>query len=68
MSVFWVLKILFFQGVAALTLDEEYQRKRQQVMNRRPKTIGEGVARGAKGIGQGIYEGLTGVVYKPLAG
>uniref|UniRef100_A0A183DKK8 VPS13_C domain-containing protein n=1 Tax=Gongylonema pulchrum TaxID=637853 RepID=A0A183DKK8_9BILA len=56
------------KGVAVLTLDEEYQRKRQQVMSRRPKTIGEGVARGAKGVGQGIYEGITGIVAKPLAG
>ncbi|MCP9261143.1 Vacuolar protein sorting-associated protein 13A [Dirofilaria immitis] len=56
------------KGVAALTLDEEYQRKRQQMMNRRPKTIGEGVARGAKGVGQGLYEGVAGVVSKPLAG
>lgn len=37
-------------------------------MNRRPKTIGEGVARGAKSVGQGFYEGITGVVFKPLAG
>lgn len=56
------------QGIAALTLDEEYQRKRQQAINRRPQTIGEGVARGAKGLGQGLYEGITGVVSKPLAG
>uniref|UniRef100_A0A158Q918 VP13A protein n=1 Tax=Elaeophora elaphi TaxID=1147741 RepID=A0A158Q918_9BILA len=56
------------KGVAALTLDEEYQRKRQQMMNRRPKTFGEGVARGAKGIGQGFYDGISGVVFKPLAG
>ncbi|VDN06934.1 unnamed protein product [Thelazia callipaeda] len=56
------------KGVAALTLDEEYQRKRQQMMSRRPKTIGEGVARGAKGIGQGLYEGITGIVSKPIAG
>lgn len=38
------------------------------MMNRRPKTFGEGVARGAKGIGQGFYDGIAGVVAKPLAG
>lgn len=38
------------------------------MMNRRPKTFGEGVARGAKGIGQGFYDGIAGVVSKPLAG
>ncbi|VDM07504.1 unnamed protein product [Wuchereria bancrofti] len=56
------------KGVAALTLDEEYQRKRQHIMNRRPRTFGEGVARGAKGVGQGFYDGIAGVVFKPLAG
>ncbi|VIO96842.1 Uncharacterized protein BM_BM5678 [Brugia malayi] len=56
------------KGVAALTLDEEYQRKRQLMMNRRPRTFGEGVARGAKGVGQGLYDGIAGVVFKPLAG
>lgn len=38
------------------------------MMNRRPKTFGEGVARGAKGVGQGFYDGIAGVVFKPLAG
>lgn len=38
------------------------------MMNRRPKTFGEGVARGAKSIGQGFYDGIAGVVSKPLEG
>uniref|UniRef100_F1KPF0 Vacuolar protein sorting-associated protein 13A n=1 Tax=Ascaris suum TaxID=6253 RepID=F1KPF0_ASCSU len=56
------------KGVAALTLDEDYQRKRQQAINRRPQNFSEGMARGAKGVGQGFYEGITGVVSKPLEG
>ncbi|VDK42182.1 unnamed protein product [Anisakis simplex] len=56
------------KGVAALTLDDEYQRKRQQAINRRPQNFSEGMARGTKGIGQGFYEGITGVVSKPIEG
>lgn len=51
-----------------MTLDEDYQRKRQQAINRRPQNFSEGMARGAKGVGQGFYEGITGVVSKPLEG
>jgi vacuolar protein sorting-associated protein 13A/C len=40
-----------------LTLDEEYQRKRQEGMNRRPQNFTEGMARGVEGLGQGIVEG-----------
>lgn len=53
------------KGVAALTLDAEYQRKRQEALNRRPQNFGEGMARGVKGLGQGLFDGITGVVTKP---
>uniref|UniRef100_A0A7E4VBS0 VPS13_mid_rpt domain-containing protein n=1 Tax=Panagrellus redivivus TaxID=6233 RepID=A0A7E4VBS0_PANRE len=56
------------KGVAALTLDEEYQRKRQEAINRRPQNFGEGISRGAKGLGQGFYDGVTGIVTKPVEG
>uniref|UniRef100_A0A914YWY4 Uncharacterized protein n=1 Tax=Panagrolaimus superbus TaxID=310955 RepID=A0A914YWY4_9BILA len=56
------------KGVAALTLDEEYQRKRQEAMNRRPQNFGEGLSRGAKGLGQGVFDGVTGIVSKPIEG
>ncbi|VDM68157.1 unnamed protein product [Strongylus vulgaris] len=56
------------KGVAALTFDTEYQRKRQEDLNRRPQTFGEGMARGVKGLGMGVVEGITGVVTKPIEG
>uniref|UniRef100_A0A1I7W7I3 VPS13_C domain-containing protein n=1 Tax=Heterorhabditis bacteriophora TaxID=37862 RepID=A0A1I7W7I3_HETBA len=56
------------KGVAALTFDSEYQRKRQEDLNRRPQTFGEGMARGVKGLGMGVVGGITGVVTKPIEG
>lgn len=38
------------KGIAALTLDEEYQRRRQEAINRRPANFTEGMAQGAKGL------------------
>ncbi|KAK6013371.1 hypothetical protein OSTOST_21316, partial [Ostertagia ostertagi] len=56
------------KGVAALTFDQEYQRKRQQDLNRRPQSFGEGMARGVKGLGAGVVGGITGIVTKPIEG
>ncbi|KAI1728266.1 SHR-binding domain of vacuolar-sorting associated protein 13 domain-containing protein [Ditylenchus destructor] len=56
------------KGIAALTLDEKYQRKRQETLNRRPRNLGERLSRGAKGVGEGVYEGVTGIVTKPIEG
>lgn len=38
------------KGLAALTMDDEYKRKRQQAINQKPATFQEGVARGGKGL------------------
>jgi len=38
------------KGIATLTMDDEYQKKRQEALNRRPTGIGEGFARGGKGL------------------
>lgn len=56
------------KGVAALTLDAEYQRKRQEALNRRPQNFGQGMVRGAEGLGQGVFDGITGVFLKPIEG
>uniref|UniRef100_A0A914WWB3 Uncharacterized protein n=1 Tax=Plectus sambesii TaxID=2011161 RepID=A0A914WWB3_9BILA len=56
------------KGVAALTLDSEYQRKRQEALNRRPQNFGQGMVRGAEGLGQGVFDGVTGVFLKPIEG
>lgn len=38
------------KGLAALTFDKEYQRKRREQMNKKPATFSEGIARSGKGL------------------
>ena len=38
------------KGLATLTLDDDYQKKRREQMNKRPATAREGFARGGKGL------------------
>ncbi|CAN7983358.1 unnamed protein product [Ixodes hexagonus] len=56
------------KGIAALTMDEEYQRRRKLDKNRRPNDIAEGIAQGGRDLVMGVYEGVTGIVTKPVAG
>ncbi|XP_037905174.1 vacuolar protein sorting-associated protein 13 isoform X4 [Hermetia illucens] len=56
------------KGLAALTFDKEYQRKRREQMNKKPATFSEGIARSGKGLVMGVVDGVTGVVTKPIAG
>uniref|UniRef100_A0A914HUN4 Vacuolar protein sorting-associated protein 13 DH-like domain-containing protein n=1 Tax=Globodera rostochiensis TaxID=31243 RepID=A0A914HUN4_GLORO len=55
------------KGVAALTMDEDYQRRRMQA-RQQPTSIGEGMFRGVRGVGTGVVEGVTGVLSKPVEG
>lgn len=56
------------KGIAALTLDEEYQRKRQEALNRKPQNFAEGMGRSVGVLTQGVAGGLRGVVMKPYEG
>uniref|UniRef100_A0A8C9YX24 Vacuolar protein sorting 13 homolog A n=1 Tax=Sander lucioperca TaxID=283035 RepID=A0A8C9YX24_SANLU len=38
------------KGVAAMTMDEEYQQKRREAMNKQPSGLREGLTRGGKGL------------------
>lgn len=38
------------KGLAAITLDEEFQQKRREEMGRQPKDFGESLAKGGKGL------------------
>lgn len=38
------------KGLAVLTFDEDYQKKRRQNLNSKPKTFQEGMARSGKGL------------------
>ncbi|KAK9871302.1 hypothetical protein WA026_011571 [Henosepilachna vigintioctopunctata] len=56
------------KGVAVLTFDDEYQRKRRDQISKKPTTIQEGFARSGKGLVMGVFDGVTGVVTKPISG
>jgi vacuolar protein sorting-associated protein 13A/C len=56
------------KGLAALTFDKDYQKKRRDALNKRPQTMQEGIARGGKGLVMGVFDGVTGVVMKPVQG
>lgn len=38
------------KGLAAITMDKEYQQKRREEMNRTPKDFGGSLAKGGKGL------------------
>ncbi|KAJ8413943.1 hypothetical protein AAFF_G00065410 [Aldrovandia affinis] len=56
------------KGVAAMTMDEEYQQKRREAMNKQPSGLREGLTRGGKGLVSGVVSGITGIVTKPIKG
>ncbi|XP_059213226.1 intermembrane lipid transfer protein VPS13C isoform X2 [Centropristis striata] len=56
------------KGLAAITMDKEYQQKRREEMNRPPRDFGESLAKGGKGLLKGVMGGVTGIVTKPVEG
>ncbi|KAL5112179.1 Vacuolar protein sorting-associated protein 13C [Taenia crassiceps] len=56
------------KGVAALTLDDEYKRRRREEMTRTPDNFGAGMARGGKGLVMGVVGGVTGIITQPILG
>ncbi|XP_074493929.1 intermembrane lipid transfer protein VPS13A isoform X2 [Sebastes fasciatus] len=56
------------KGVAAITMDEDYQQKRRETMNKQPSGLREGLTRGGKGLVSGFVSGITGIVTKPIKG
>ncbi|KAJ7994515.1 hypothetical protein DPEC_G00250280 [Dallia pectoralis] len=56
------------KGLAAITMDKEYQQKRREEMNRPPRDFGESLAKGGKGFLKGFVGGVTGIVTKPVEG
>ena len=55
------------RGLAALTFDDEYQQQRRQI-NQRPGNIQEEMVRSGKGFVVSIFDGISGVVTKPISG
>ncbi|XP_078286094.1 intermembrane lipid transfer protein VPS13C isoform X3 [Rhinoraja longicauda] len=56
------------KGLAAITMDKEYQQKRREEMNRQPKDFGDSLAKGGKGLLRGVVGGFTGIITKPVEG
>ncbi|KAH0628250.1 hypothetical protein JD844_009145 [Phrynosoma platyrhinos] len=56
------------KGVAAITMDEDYQQKRREAMNKQPSGFKEGITRGGKGLVSGFVSGITGIITKPIRG
>eukprot|EP01088_Endostelium_zonatum_P014922 TRINITY_DN3449_c0_g1_i2.p1 TRINITY_DN3449_c0_g1~~TRINITY_DN3449_c0_g1_i2.p1 ORF type:complete len:3344 (+),score=882.14 TRINITY_DN3449_c0_g1_i2:209-10240(+) len=57
------------RGAAALSFDQEYIKKRErEKIKDRPNNVVEGVGKGLKRFGKGLFEGATGVVTQPIKG
>ncbi|XP_017333077.2 intermembrane lipid transfer protein VPS13C isoform X1 [Ictalurus punctatus] len=56
------------KGLAAISMDKEYQQKRREEMNRPSKDFGASLAKGGKGLLKGVVGGVTGIVTKPMEG
>ncbi|GAA6110095.1 vacuolar protein sorting-associated protein 13C isoform X2 [Tachysurus ichikawai] len=56
------------KGLAAISMDKEYQQKRREEMNRPSKDFGASLAKGGKGFLKGVVGGVTGIVTKPVEG
>ncbi|KAM4675969.1 intermembrane lipid transfer protein VPS13C [Discoglossus pictus] len=56
------------KGLAAITMDKEYQQKRREQMGRQPKDFGDSLAKGGKGLLRGVVGGVTGIITKPMEG
>jgi vacuolar protein sorting-associated protein 13A/C len=53
------------KGVAILSMDNEYQQKRQvEKFRQRPRNAIEGIGYGLKDLGTGIIKGLYGIVVR----
>ncbi|GLH16639.1 Vacuolar protein sorting-associated protein 13A-like Protein [Gryllus bimaculatus] len=56
------------KGVAALTFDKDYQRKRREQFAQRPANLHTGLAQSGKGLVMGVVAGVSGVFTKPVSG
>lgn len=56
------------KGLATLTFDKDFQKKRRDQINKKPSNLQEGLARSGKGLVMGVFDGVTGVITKPITG
>ena len=50
LRIFTIHYVRLGKGIAALTFDKDYQRKRQEQLNKQPSNLQEGLARSGKGL------------------
>jgi len=58
----------FGKGVASLSFDPEYLSHRRYSERKQPKHVGDGLVMGVQGLGLGLFDGVTGIVRKPIEG
>ncbi|XP_065589593.1 intermembrane lipid transfer protein VPS13C [Cyrtonyx montezumae] len=56
------------KGLAAITMDKEYQQKRREEMGRQPRDFSDSLTKGGKGLLRGVVGGVTGIITKPVEG
>jgi len=56
------------KGIATLSMDEKYLQERSNASRKKPKHVGEGLMMGMQGLGKGLFDGVTGLVRKPVEG
>lgn len=56
------------KGVATLSMDKDYIRRRARNQRAKPRHVLEGTAQGALAVGRGLVDGLAGIVLQPIAG
>jgi len=55
-------------GLAKLTFDDDYKRQHYIESLQNPRSVGDGLMKGAKEFGKGFLEGFSGIVVQPLKG
>mmetsp|Transcript_28861 Transcript_28861/g.26176 ORF Transcript_28861/g.26176 Transcript_28861/m.26176 type:complete len:274 (+) Transcript_28861:4021-4842(+) len=58
----------FANGLSSLTGDKEYMEKREKANRKENKNVLTGSVKAVESIGKGIFNGLTGVIEKPIEG
>eukprot|EP00026_Physarum_polycephalum_P000020 Phypoly_transcript_00020.p1 GENE.Phypoly_transcript_00020~~Phypoly_transcript_00020.p1 ORF type:complete len:3396 (+),score=660.90 Phypoly_transcript_00020:132-10319(+) len=56
------------KGIATLSMDDKYLAERNSAARKKPKHAGEGLMMGVQGLGKGLFDGVTGIVRKPVEG
>lgn len=56
------------KGIATISMDEQYRLERSRKFMHKPEGIKEGFVEGAKDLGKGVFDGITGIVVQPVKG